>query len=676
MEKIDLTTPDIAQENVEKLATLFPDVVTEVREDDGSLRHTIDVEALKARVGDIAEDKRERYQFTWPGKQKAKAEAVRPIDKTMRPCPEESVNWDTTQNLYIEGDNLDALKLLRNTYAGKIKMIYIDPPYNTGKDFIYKDRCKQSKEDMDTLSSIRDDEGNQLGNRYELNLETNGTFHSDWCSMMYPRLLLAKDLLSEDGVIFISIDDCELQNLMQICNEIFGSDNLLSIICVELSKTQGMKVSAAQNGQIVKNHEYILCLSKQKENATLNRRPLYDRAAPYDSHFDIVLKADGSMISISTFFDSSGYWSNAFLRFGLKNNKDGLAKLLAVDEEARKTFNKTVAPHLFRKSMISLPRIQKLDIPVGKVFEFEGYLLLKNAKGTIEQLQSFGDTIHQSDEYDSELERTTIRGALWKGFFSDMMNVAKEGGVNFKNGKKPVRLIKQIIKWTNRNDAIVLDFFSGSATTAHAVMQLNAEDGGNRKFIMVQLPEPCDEKSEAVKAGYKNICEIGKERIRRAGRKIVEEVGVSNAQLKIGEEPKKVPDIGFRVLKIDSSNFRDVRLECELFSQDTLAGLADNLKSDRSAEDLLFQVMPQFQIPFTASIEKLPVDGKTVYNVDDGLLLACFDQDVSTEVIKQMANMQPSYAVLRDASFVGDDAMANFAEVFKTVSSSTITKVV
>lgn len=672
MEKLSHATENILDENVEKLAELFPEVVTEVREPDGSLRHTIDVEALKERVGDVAEGQRERYQFTWPGKRDAKQEAYRPIDKCLRPCPEESVNWDTTENLYIEGDNLDALKLLRNTYAGKIKMIYIDPPYNTGHDFIYDDDFARTKADYDAESGDYDEDGGRL----VANPESNGRFHSDWCSMMYPRLLLARDLLSEDGVIFISIDDGEQDSLYQMCSEVFSSGNALSTICVELSKTQGMKVAAAQKGQIVKNHEYIITFLKSSQLSSLNRVPLYDRAEKYDGHFDIILQESGKMVSLIDYLKNDQVSFEAFKRFSLPCDKNGLKGLLSLSNNYEEYFNSKIAPRLYRKSMISMPEIQKLDLPVGEVRDVEGYKLLKNSRGKIEQLQSFKDTLHRSDEYDSRLERTTIRGALWKGFYSDMMNVAKEGGVDFKNGKKPVRLIKQLAKWVNRRDGVYLDFFSGSATTAHAVMKLNAEDGGNRKFIMVQLPEVCDEKSEAAKAGYKNICEIGKERIRRAGKKIADEVEQSNRQLKLGEESKKVPDIGFRVLKIDSSNFEDVSAEPAAYTQESLMGLADNLKPGRTAEDILFQVMPQFQIPLSASIERKSINGSTVFSVDDGRLVACFDRDVSTDTIAEMAKKEPDYAVMRDASFAGDDAVSNFGELFKTYSPATITRVV
>lgn len=676
MEKVELRTADIAAENAAKLAELFPDIVTEVRDEDGSVRHSIDVEALKAHVGDVAEDKRERYQFTWPGKQKARAEAIRPIDKTMRPCVDESVNWDTTENLYIEGDNLDALKILRETYAGKIKMIYIDPPYNTGHDFVYNDDFARSAEEERAESGAFDEEGNFLDAAYKVNNESNGKFHSDWCSMMYPRLVLARDLLSDDGVIFISIDDCELLNLQSICQEVFSYASCFSTICVEMSKTQGMKVAAAQNGQIVKNHEYVLCIAKQEGFASNDRTPLYDRAAPYDSHFDIILNSDGTIGSLVSYMQKSAYWRSAFDGLGLKCNKDNLGRLLELDANLKRKFIEEIAPILYRKNNLALSRVHPEDFPVGIVVPFDGYLVKRNSNGTVEQLQSFQKTLHWSDDYCPEYERTTIRGALWKGFYSDMMNVDKEGEVDFKNGKKPVRLIRQLIKWLNRENGIVLDFFSGSATTAHAVMQLNAEDGGNRKFIMVQLPEVCDEKSEAAKDGYKNICEIGKERIRRAGAKIASEVEESNAQLKLGEEPKRVPDIGFRVLKIDSSNFEDVQRTPDSLFQDALFSLADNVKPGRTPEDILFQLFPKLEIPYTARIDTLDICGKTVYSVDDDTLVACFDREVPEDVVRAMAQREPAWAVLRDASFTGDDALANFEEIFKTVSPETKTRVV
>ena len=627
MEKVELQTADIAAENAVKLAELFPDVVTEVLDEDGKVCHGIDVEALKAHVGDIAEDKRERYQFTWPGKQRARAEAIRPISKTMRPAPEESVNWDSTENLYIEGDNLDALKILRETYAGKIKMIYIDPPYNTGHDFIYKDSRKQSKEDMDALSSIRDDEGNQMGSRFELNSEASGTFHSDWCSMMYSRLLLAKDLLREDGIVFISIDENEFKTLGLICDEVFGSQNLVE--CFVYDKKAAAKGVPPVN-MVCGVHEYIFA---------------YAKSASEFRFIGIPRSLDGFSNPDN---DPRGPWRNTNIKSTTSENR-----FTITDPDTGFSFTDTWAfsPKELNR-LISEKRLLFPKSPSGQVRAKEYYSEFKNACTPIKS--SLG---------------------LYDAQWNTEMLVKLMGGKFFQNPKH-LKLMKDLVAYTANGDCFVLDFFSGSATTAHAVMQLNAEDGGNRKFIMVQLPEVCDEKSEAAKAGYSTICEIGKERIRRTGAKIAAEAEDANAQLKLGEEPKKVPDIGFRVLKIDSTNFEDVSRTPDVIQQDQLFGLADNLKSDRTPEDILFELLPKFQIPYTARIDKLDLCGKTVYSVDDDTLLACFDREVPEGAVRVMAEREPAYAVLRDVSFVGDDALANFEEIFKTLSPATKTRVV
>lgn len=665
MKHVELTTENIIDENVEKLAELFPEVVTEVREPDGSLRHTIDVDALKERVGDVAEGQRERYQFTWPGKREAKQEAYRQINKCLRPCPEESVNWDTTQNLYIEGDNLDALKLLRNTYAGKIKMIYIDPPYNTGHDFIYDDDFTRTKAEYDAESGDYDEEGGRL----VANPESNGRFHSDWCSMMYPRLLLARDLLSEDGVFFVSIDENEVGSLRKLCDEVFGASNFLNDV-VWVSNLKGRQISGSGAATCC---EHILLYARTNGLApaltgnidNLKRlMPSAYRGLDYQVQHD----AYGSYVIKNELYNSNS----------------------AFNEETRPTLVYTILWNPDTGDVLTSEGVTA-DAPLG----YRCILPHKNADGihqyhawrwSREKVQTESHNLFFKAQGDSVRVFTKVRShskTSLKALASDLSTSTgvKEIETLFcKKGifdyAKPSDLLSVLASALDDGKAIILDFFSGSATTAHAVMKLNAEDGGNRKFIMVQLPEACDEKSEAAKSGYKNICEIGKERIRRAGKKIADEIAEENKQPKLGEEPKKVPDIGFRVLKIDSSNFEDVSAEPAEYTQQTLAGLADNLKPGRTAEDLLFQVMPQFQIPLSAKIEKRNVNGSTVFSVDDGRLVACFDRNVATETIVAMAKSQPDYAVMRDASFTGDDAVSNFGELFKTYSSATITRVV
>ena len=660
MEKVELRTADIAAENAAKLAELFPDIVTEVLDEDGGVRHSIDVEALKAHVGDIAEDKRERYQFTWPGKQRARAEAIRPIDKTMRPCVDESMNWDTTENLYIEGDNLDALKILRETYAGKIKMIYIDPPYNTGHDFIYKDSRKQSKEDMDVLSSIRDDEGNLMDQHYVLNSESRGTFHSDWCSMIYSRLLLAKDLLRGDGVIFISIDDAEVDNLRKICDEVFGEKNFIGQTVRVSSPTQ----NTAKFMSIM--HDYCLVYCRDavcnvggwsvKKNNVEEFEARAKRLVASGLDESEVAKELRALTKYPRFYD--------FDHYTMCDSK-GVYQLVSMGGVEKGNTSYTLI-HPVTKRPCSMP---------------QGGWRYKDS--ALDELVA-SDAIYYGDS-----EKNVPRKKLYlhdyleqipKGvfFFDTQSDVRflKSSGIPF-DFPKPVDYVSYFAEMIKlESDDIVLDFFSGSATTAHAVMQLNAEDGGSRKFIMVQLPEVCDEKSEAAKAGYKNICEIGKERIRRAGAKIAAEVEESNAQLKLGEEPRRVPDIGFRVLKIDSSNFEDVQRTPDTLCQDALFSLADNVKPGRTPEDILFQLFPKLEIPYTARIDTLDICGKTVYSVDDDTLVACLDREVPEDVVRAMAQREPAWAVLRDASFTGDDALANFEEIFKTLSPETKTRVV
>lgn len=632
MEHVDLSTPNILDENVEKLAELFPEVVTEVREPDGTLRHTIDVDALKECVGDVAEGQRERYQFTWPGKREAKQEAYRQIDKCLRPCPEESVDWDTTGNLYIEGDNLDALKLLRNTYAGKVKMIYIDPPYNTGHDFIYDDDFSRSKADYDADSGDYDEEGGRL----VVNPESNGRFHSDWCSMMYPRLLLARDLLSEDGIIFISISDAERENVSKICDEIFGVQNYVSMFVWQKGKEGG------NDSALMRSHyDNILCYCRNCSASGIINLDEKDtsRHITHDKEKNLVAGIES--------LENEG---EPFQLINLSKQKDYTVRIPLVSGEVLKW--PSYAPQTTIDRWI---KVGKVFVGSKKVPYIKSYLK-DEAAG-----QRPSNIIGQ-EHGTSKAGSIEIRSLF--------------GSKDIFPYPKPSALLKRLLVIGSSNNGLVLDFFSGSATTAHAVMKLNAEDGGNRKFIMVQLPEACDEKSEAAKAGYKNICEIGKERIRRAGKKIVAEIEKSNRQLKLGEEPERVPDVGFRVLKIDSSNFRDVSAQPSEFIQDKLMGMADNLKPDRSAEDLLFQVMPQFQIPLSASIEKFDVQGFRVFSVDGGRLISCFDGGITTDAIAAMAKLEPDYAVMRDASFIGDDAVANFGELFKTYSPVTITKVI
>ena len=638
MERVELTTENIIDENVEKLAELFPEVVTEVRESDGTLRHTIDVEALKARVGDVAEGQRERYQFTWPGKREAKQEAYRQIDKCLRPCPEESVDWDTTQNLYIEGDNLDALKLLRNTYAGKIKMIYIDPPYNTGHDFIYDDTYTADLGEFEQGNAAFDAEGRLLDAAYRENKESAGRFHSDWCSMMYPRLLLSRDMLSDDGVMFMSIDDYEQENLRKLCDEVFGAGNFIAQLVWERAYAPKNDAKYVSN-----SHDYVLMYARNAGCFHIGKLP---RTAQANAMY--------------------------------KNPDNDPRGLWRPDNLSVKTYSAA------NDYPITTPSGRVVEPPAGRCWRLSKNAFFERLHDNRIWFGKNGDAVPSLKRFMSELrsDGMTPTSILFYKEVGHSQEGAKElvklfDGKGYFDGPKPTRLLERLIRLANLDDdSLVLDFFSGSATTAHALMHMNAELGKHARYILCQLPEPTDEKREAFKDGYKNICEIGKERIRRAGKKIADEIAEENKQPKLGEEPKKVPDIGFRVLKIDSSNFEDVSAEPAEYTQQTLAGLADNLKPGRTAEDLLFQVMPQFQIPLSAKIEKRDINGSSAFSVDDGRLVACFDRNVATETIIAMAKLQPDYAVMRDASFTGDDAVSNFGELFKTYSPATITRVV
>lgn len=741
MDKLKMETKNKADENFKKLAELFPNAVTETIVD-GEVVRAIDKDVLMQEISTkVVEGKEERYQFTWPDKKKAILEANSPINKTLRPYREESVDFDNTENLYIEGNNLEVLKLLQETYLGKIKMIYIDPPYNTGNDFIYKDNFSMDSEEWKEKSGDYDEEGNRLVK----NLDGNGRFHTDWLNMMYPRLKLAKDLLSDDGVIFISIDDNEQENLKKICDEIFGNSNFINNIVVETGEVFGTKASHA-NKTLIKVKDYILAY--RKSNVDSYRNILYDKMSElYDLHYNTIV--DGTSlerISLKEYLSNIDWVIKIFKNLNCDFTAKGINIVLKNSETFKEFFYKDVANKLYTDQPLSKKISDTMfeNMEIGKLYKYDNKYVFRTSGNTIRFLQSFDKCLHISDDYDSQYVRSSIRGDLWKSFHIDMRNIDDEGNMKFKSGKKPVRLIKQIIKWTNFPKGIVLDFFSGSATTAHAVMQLNAEDGGNRKFIMVQVDEKTDEKSEAYKAGYKNICGIGKERIRRAGAKIkeerekrvesevrseelkndeqiaIEELSVKAEELKNVEEtnnnstlntPNSTLDIGFRVLKLDSSNMKDVYYTPESTNIDMFDTLVDNIKEDRTAEDLLFQVMLELGILLSSKIERevLRVERKSVesgewseelkfagkeefseesndcrkdnvleytcYNVSDGYLIACFDDNVTEDVITEIAKRKPYYFVMKDSSMANDSVAANFEQIFETYSPDTVRKV-
>ena len=674
MEKMRMESIDITTQNIEKIGSLFPNCITETVDENGTLKKAINFDLFRQMLSSDVVDGNEAYEFTWVGKKASIIEANKPIRKTLRPCKEESLNWDTTENLYIEGDNLEVLKLLQESYLGKVKMIYIDPPYNTGNDFIYNDDFKMSRDEYSYELGECDDDGNRMFK----NTDSNGRFHSDWCSMIYPRLMLARNLLSDDGVIFISIDDNEQAQLKLLCDNIFGEENFYKIIAVEMSKTQGMKVKAAQKGEIVKNKEFIFIYTKSINNFKLKqKRPLYENIPYYDIHFSYyALEKDKEvkkLVDILKDNDATRFEINRLERinsFSMKNidffiqNSDIISKFIL--ENLENIYSDGNANINIPKSVLNMVNDNTFTEFLSE--DNKVYKLLKTGNGTIRQLIPLSSTYNLSDDFYPKYGRSVIKGDFWKEFSLDMGNINKEGNIEFKNGKKPIRLIKQLLKWQNANDSIVLDFFSGSGTTAHAVMQINAEDGGNRKFIMVQLPERTDEKSEAYKAGYANICEIGKERIRRAGNKIVEE--------NKNKEGIEKLDTGFRVLKLDDSNMNDVYYNPSEYSQDLLSMLESNVKSDRNDLDLLFGCLLEWGLPLSLSYNSYNIDGCTVHNYNDGDLIACFDENIPDSVIKEIAKKQPLRAVFRDSSFKDSPSKINVGEIFKLMSPDTRIKVI
>ena len=623
MEKLKMQSLDVIGSNIKKIQQLFPNCVTERLGKGGKPELAIDFEKLQAELSnEIIGEGEERYQFTWPDKRAANRLANTPTTMTLRPCREESVDFDHTQNLYIEGDNLDVLKVLRETYLGKVKMIYIDPPYNTGNDFVYNDDFTQSRDEFEETSGLFDEEGNQTIDPMQRNTESNGRFHTDWLNMIYPRLKVARDLLSEDGVIFISIDDNEVENLKKNCSEIFGESNFVANVIwkhTQQSKNDELYFSRQYN--------HTLCYSKDKLRL---KRFYFDRTDEDNKNYK---NPDN---------DPKGLWRSGDVR----------------SPNYRKTLcYNIIAPN---GNMIPPPengwRWSKDSfnekIATGEIIFKDDY------SGIIRKIY-LSDQPGRTPENlwdDKRFGSTRQAASMIKDLFD---------GKQVFDTPKPIELIKNMLYLVSKGCDIILDFFSGSATTAHAVMQLNAEDGGNRKFIMVQLPEKTDEKSEAYKAGYKNICEIGKERIRRAGKKIKEEN-------KDKERIEKL-DTGFRVLKLDSSNMNDVYYTPEDFDKHTL--FSENVKSDRTPEDLLFQVMLDLGIELSAKIESRQIAGKTVYLVDDYYLVACFDRDVTEATITEIAKLHPVYFVMRDASAANDSVIDNFEQLFEAYSKDTVRKI-
>lgn len=629
MDKIELGTPEGTAENIDKIAELFPQVVTEVENADGKLARAVDFDVLRDLLGDVAEGQRERYQFTWPGKREAKAEARRPIYKTMIPEPGKSKNWDTTENLYIEGDNLDALKILKETYAGKVKLIYIDPPYNTGHDFIYDDDFAKTRGEYDAESGDFDEEGGRL----VANTEGNGRFHSDWCSMIYPRLLLARDLLTSDGSILLSIDANEVKNLRAICDEIFGAQCFKNCIAVR----RGIKNVQAQFDDIAalsQGHEYIL---------------LYSRNATNRFH-KLSLAHDGKPGKWDTFWRGTDRPSMRYELFG-ETPHSGQWRW-----EKGRAYTAVSNYNTFLKDAAGSMSLDEYYLDNLAATNEKMNFVRKNEDGTVQYC---------------------VPPSTGKLLSDNWMDLTLSGNeTDAFDTEKSVAIIQRIVEWLAPPNSIVLDFFSGSGTTAHAVIEANKNDNGQRRFIMVQLPENCGDNPSAIKHGYKTLCDLGEDRINRAGAKIAADIDKGNEQLELGAEPKLYPDLGFRVLRIDSSNFKDFYLTPGEISQESLFDFADNVKEGRSGLDLLFEVLPKLGIPYSAKIEERVLADKKVFFVDGDKLAACFDANVGSDTIEEMAKAKPWYAVIRDSSMADDATHANYEELFRTYSPDTVPQVI
>lgn len=647
MEKMKMQSKDKAKDNFEKLVELFPNAVTEVvkeYDENGKpvIERMIDKDILMQEIAaTIIDEKEERYQFTWPDKKKAILTANAPINKTLRPCKEESVNFNTTENIYIEGDNLDVLKLLHETYLGKVKMIYIDPPYNTGNDFVYEDNFAQDVDFYIKNSGQLDDEGNKLIQ----NSESNGRFHTDWLNMIYPRIKLAKDLLRDDGIIFISIDDNEIGNVIKICDEIFGQEQYLACF-PRVTKKAGKTTDA-----IAKNHDYLLAYGKtssplfflpdhtddgfkytdefenERGKYKLNQTLDYN-SLQYSSSLDYPIEIEGETIYPGQSFeeylerkkgnharaDWAWRWSKELFDFGYKN---GFVVVKKYDSYSR-IYTKTYQNAIIVKS--------------GSGFEIE-YKKRTKAISTLEFIDN---------EYSNDNSKKNIVQLFGKSVF---------------DYSKPVSLLSKLCQYTTEKDDLILDFFSGSSTTAQAVIELNAVDQGKRKFIMIQLPEECPVGSDAYKAGYRTICDIGKDRIRLVCKNQDES------------------DVGFRVLKIDSSNMKDVYYNSSEFNQEALFSLAENIKPDRTPEDLLFQVMLDLGVLLSSKIKEEVIAEKSVFSVADGFLIACFDSDVTVETVTEIAKRHPRYAVFRDSGMATDSVATNFDQIFATYSPNTVRRI-
>ena len=643
MEKLKMQSHDKVGDNVSKIAQLFPNCVTEILNKDGKPQLAIDFEKLQAELSnDIIAEGQERYQFTWPDKRAASRLANTPTTMTLRPCREESVDFDNTQNLYIEGDNLDVLKVLRETYRGKVKMIYIDPPYNTGNDFVYNDDFSQSKGIYEQSIGVFDEEGNQTIDPMQRNTESNGRFHTDWLNMIYPRLKVARDLLSEDGVIFISIDDNEVTNLKKVCDEIFGPSNFKSTSIVINNR------GGRDYGGIALQHDYVLIYTK----SILGEINLIEEKDKQFQYYDLIGGFNLMELRNRNVKFNDKNRPNLCYPFYVNPNKMDANSLMEISLEPQDGFIEVYPAKsngiqtVWRWGKEEKSR-KNLNIEIfGKANQNGGYMIVQKYRKTTKMQRSVWDEKEFVNERGTEAVKELFNG---KAYF---------------DYPKSVFTIKRILELGCKENSIVMDFFSGSATTAHALMELNAETGLNCQYVLVQLPAPTDDNSDAYKKGYSTICDVAKERIRRAGKKVKEEAG---------EKADKL-DIGFRVLKLDSSNMNDVYYTPQQFNMQDL--FEENIKPDRTAEDLLFQVMLEHGIELSAKIETKQVNGKKVHFVDENYLITCFDADVNESTITEIAKLNPIYFVMRDSSANNDNVIDNFEQIFRHYSPETTCKII
>nr|WP_315240746.1 site-specific DNA-methyltransferase [uncultured Albidiferax sp.] len=682
MNKLKMHSPDLTQANIDKLAQLFPNCIAEALGADGVVQRSIDFDQLRQELStSIVEGPQERYQLNWPGKREALLTANAPIAKTLRPCREESVDFDATQNLFIEGDNLDALKLLQETYLNKVKLIYIDPPYNTGNDFIYEDDFAVDAESYKRRSNQKD----ELGNRLIANTDSNGRFHSDWLSMIYSRLRLARNLLSEDGVIFISIDEGEVASLKRMCDEIFSEDNHVNTLIVKMKNVAGAS-GGGEDKKLKKNIEYLLAYAKDYsvfpsfKNA-YTYTPIGELVQQYRDEdvswkYTTALVYEGDKEYVGSTVDGDGNEIKIYSRTSpvIKSinqimRDEGISEVAAYAKYSKKLFQTQMPQSSIR------PRVMKKVQEIGAVsdlFSIEYVPRSGRNKGTMYEQFYKGDSFRLfawlsdvSEEVNGVLCKKDLQGTLWD-FVGETKNLAKEGGIAFPNAKKPLAMIRRLLDMQTNSDSLVLDFFAGSSTTAHAVMKLNAEDGGSRKFIMVQLPEPCEINVDATDGVFKSIADISKERIRRAGKEIQSANAITAPNI----------DVGFRVLKIDTSSMKDVYYTPDTVTQEQLIGMVSNIREDRTSEDLLFQVLLDWGVDLALPITQEAIAGKAVFFVDGNALAACFEEGISEEFVKLLAKREPLRAVFRDAGFASDSLKINVEQIFKLMSPGTEVKTI